>query len=192
MLNIVNNHLQTERFGFTMALAVYTRHDDLLGLVAPVLLAGVHPTALVVDLDPQGIPYPGRRTLADLCQDGPTLEELRPGRSGVAVLPNGGAGAEEARPVLSVLLEAWPQVVLRVRERMDGVPLAEVAPLLPGTADADRPRVWVKTGLGRAEPGPGPVVEGPGRSAAAAVLAGRVPAGWRLRSWRKVWEWPWE
>lgn len=175
-----------------MALAVHTRHDDVLGLVAPVLLAGVHPTALVVDLDPRGIPYPGLRTLADLCRDGPTLGELRPGRSGVAVLPNGGAEAEEARLVLSTLLEAWPQVVFRVRERLDGVPLAEVAPLLPGVETAGRPRVWVKTGLGRVEPGAGPVVEGPGRSAAAAVLDGRVPAGWRLRSWRKVWEWPWE
>ena len=175
-----------------MALAVHTRHDDVLGLVAPVLIAGAHPTALVVDLDPEGISYPGRRTLADLIEDGPTLGELRPARSGVAVLPGGGAEAEAARPVLAALLEAWPQVVLRVRERIRGFPLAEVTPLLPGVEAAGRPRVWVKTGVGRMEPGPGPVVEGPGRAAAAAVLAGRAPGGGRLRSWRRVWEWPWE
>lgn len=175
-----------------MALAVHTRHDDVLGLVAPVLIAGAHPTALVVDLDPEGISYPGRRTLAHLIEDGPTLGELRPARSGVAVLPGGGASAEAARPVLAALLESWPQVVLRVRERVPGFPLAEVTPLLPGVEDAGRPRVWVKTGVGRMEPGAGPVVEGPGRAAAAAVLAGRSPGGGRLRSWRRVWEWPWE
>ncbi len=174
-----------------VALAVHTLHDDLLGLVTPFALAASHPTALVIDLDPEGFPLPGRRTLAGLVEDGPTLAELVPSRSGVAVLPHGGADVEAAGVVLGALVESWPCVVVRTRTPVAGLPFAEVAPLVPGVDTRSRPRIWVRTGIGTVEPGPGPVVDSPGRSAVISVLAGRTPAGRWLRSWAGVWRWPW-
>ena len=174
-----------------VALAVHTLHDDVLGVVAPFALAASHRTALVVDLDPAGIPLPGDRTLARLVEEEPTLDELVPSRSGVAVLPNGGVGAASATQVVAALVDSWPCVVVRTRSRVAGMPLAEVAPLIPGVDTKASPRVWVRTGIGRVEPGPGPVVDGPGRAAVASVVAGRAPAGRWLRSWAGVWRWPW-
>ena len=174
-----------------VALAVHTLHDDVLGLVAPFALAASHRTVLVIDLDPDGLPLPGNRTLAGLVEDGPTLAELVPSRSGLAILPHGGVGIEAARVVVGALVESWPCVVVRTRTPVAGIPFAEIAPLIPGVDTRARPRVWVKTGIGKVEPGPGPVVDGPGRSAVSAVLAGRAPAGRWLRSWSGVWGWPW-
>src|SRR3990172_4895059 len=48
------------------ALAVWTAFDGLLSAVAPLGLAAAAGTALVVDLDPAGPPYPGRNSLAGL------------------------------------------------------------------------------------------------------------------------------
>ena len=145
----------------------------------------------MIDLDPKGFPLPGRRTLARLVEDGPTLAELVPSRSGLAVLPHGGADVEAAEVVVGALVESWPCVVVRARAPVAGIPFAEVAPLVPGVDTKTRPRVWVRTGIGKVEPGPGPVVDGPGRSAVISVLAGRAPAGRWLRSWAGVWRWPW-
>ena len=174
-----------------VALAVHTLHDDLLGLVAPFALAASHRTVLIIDLDTEGLPLPGNRTLARLVEDGPTLAELVPSRSGLAVLSRGRVDIEEAKPVVGALVESWPCVVVRTRGPLEGMPFAEVAPLVPGVDTRARPRVWVKTGIGRVEPGPGPVVDSPGRSAVSAVLAGQAPAGPWLRSWSGVWRWPW-
>lgn len=174
-----------------VALAVHTLHDDLLGLVAPFALAASHPTVLVIDLDPKGYPLPGKRTLARLVEDGPTLAELVPSRSGLAVLPHGGADMEASKVVVGALVESWPCVVVRARAPVSGMPFAEVAPLIPGVDTKARPRVWVRTGIGKIQPGPGPVVDSPGRSAVCAVLAGRAPSGRWLRSWAGVWRWPW-
>ena len=174
-----------------VALAVHTLHDDLLGLVVPFALAASHRTVLVIDLDQQGFPLPGSRTLARLVEDGPTLAELVPTRSGLAVLPHGGVDIEAAEVVVDALVRSWPCVVVRARAPLAGMPFAEVAPLVPGVETRTRPRVWVRTGIGRIQPGPGPVVDSPGRSAFSAVLAGRAPAGRWLRSWTGVWRWPW-
>lgn len=174
------------------ALAVHTRHDDVLGLVAPFALAASRRTVLVIDLDPEGFPLPGRRTLACLVEDGPTLAELVPSRRGMAVLPHGGVDIEEARPVVDALVESWPCVIVRTRTPLPGLPFAEVAPLVPGVDIRSGPRVWVRTGIGRVKSGPGPVVDGPGRQAVTAVLAGQMPAGRWLRSWTEVWRWPWQ
>lgn len=174
-----------------VALAVHTLHDDVLGLVAPFALAVSHRTALVIDLDPAGIPLPGDRTLARLVEEEPTLDELVPSRSGVAVLPHGGVDAASATPVVAALVDSWPCVVVRTRRPVAGMPLAQVAPLIPGVDTKSSPRVWVRTGIGRVEPGPGPVVDGPGRAAVASLVAGRAPAGRWLRSWAGVWRWPW-
>ena len=174
-----------------VALAVHTLHDDVLGVVAPLALAASHRTVLVIDLDPDGIPLPGDRTLARLVEEEPTLAELVPSRSGVAVLPHGGVDLASAAPVVSALVDSWPCVVVRARRPVAGLPFAEVAPLITGVDTKASPRVWVRTGIGRVKPGPGPVVNGPGRAAVASVLAGRAPAGRWLRSWAGVWRWPW-
>lgn len=175
-----------------VALAVHTVHDDLLGLVAPFALAMAHRTALVIDLDRHGLPLPGDRSLALLVEDGPTLAELVPSRPGLAVLPHGGVDSAAAMPVVGALAGSWPCVVVRSRVPLPGMPFAEVTPLVPGVATRTKPRIWVRTGIGSPKPGPGPVVDSPGRSAVGAVLAGRVPAGRWVRSWAGVWRWPWQ
>ena len=174
-----------------MALVVNTLHDDVLGMVAPFALAASRKTVLIIDLDTDGIPLPGDRTLARMLEDGPTLAELVPSRSGAAVLPHGGVDLDSAGDLVKALVDSWPCVVIRARTPLAGMPFTEVTPLLPGIDTKVRPRVWVRTGIGNVEPGPGPLVEGPGRSAVAAVLAGRAPTGRWLRSWEGVWRWPW-
>lgn len=174
-----------------VALAIHTIHDDLLGLVAPFALAMAHRTALVIDLDVHGLPIPGDRSLALLVEDGPTLAELVPPRQGLAVLPHGGVDSGAAMRVVSALAGSWPCVVVRSRDPLPGMPFVEVAPLVPGVATRTKPRVWVRTGIGRVKAGPGPVVDSPGRSAVGAVLARRIPAGRWVRSWAGVWRWPW-
>ncbi len=174
-----------------VALAVHTVHDDLLGLVVPIALAAVHRTALVIDLDVQGIPLPGNRSLAGMVDDGPTLDELVPSRRGLAVLSHGGVDSAVSTEVVGALVKSWPCVVVRTRTPLPDIPFAEVSPLIPGVVTRTKPRIWVRTGIGKVEPGPGPVVASPGRSALASVLAGRIPAGRWIRSWAAVWRWPW-
>lgn len=175
-----------------VALAVHTIHDDLLGMVAPIALASAHRTALVIDLDLHGLPLPGNRSLARMVDDGPSLSELVPSRSGLAVLTHGGVEGADARQVVDALVRSWPCVVVRSRVPLPGMPFAEIAPLLPGVATKPNPRIWVKTGIGKVDPGPGPVVDCPGRRAVTAVLAGQLPSGRWLRSWALVWRWPWQ
>ena len=174
-----------------VALAINTLHDDVLGIVAPFALASSHRTALVIDLDVEGIPLLGDRTLARLVEDGPTLAELVPSRSGVAVLTHGGVDTESATAVVGALVDSWPCVVVRSPFPLSGLPFVEVAPLIPGVDTKVSPRIWVRTGIGRIDPGPGPVVDGPNRSAVAALVAGKAPTGRWLRSWAGVWRWPW-
>ena len=175
-----------------VALAVHTLHDDVLGMLAPLALASFHRTALVIDLDPEGIPLPGRRTLADLVEDGPTLAELVPSRNGLAVLPHGGVAIPAAMEVVYALVGSWPCVVVRTRTPLDGMPFVRVAPLIPGVDTRVPPRVWVRTGIGRVEPGPGPVVDAPSRSAFNSVPACQTPTGRWLRSWALAWRWRWQ
>ena len=174
-----------------VALAVHTRHDDLLGVLAPFALASLRKTGLVIDLDLKGLPLPGRRTLADLVEDGPTLAELVPSRKGWAVLPHGGVSPAEAMEVVKALVESWPTVVVRSRTPLEGMPFVQVVPLLPGVNTRVSPRVWVRSGIGQVKPGPGPVVDTPPRAAFNAALAGHIPVGRWLRSWEKVWRWRW-
>ncbi len=174
-----------------VAIAVRTLHDDLLGVLVPFALASFRPTVLVVDLDTTGIPLPGRRTLADLIEDGPTMAELVPARKGMAVLPHGGTGEDPGEEVVEALIETWPSVVIRSPSPIAGIPFVQVTPLLPGVDTRVSPRLWVRTGIGQTEPGPGPVVDGPPRSAFNAVFSGQAPSGRWLRSWEQVWRWRW-
>ena len=81
------------------ALALWTPEDGLLGALAPLGAALAASPALVIDLDPNGPPYPGDRSLADLVDGEPTLEDLTP-RGGVAVLRNGGVTPSRAAAVI--------------------------------------------------------------------------------------------
>ena len=171
-------------------LAIRTHHDDLLGVVAPLAVAMSRSTALVVDLDREGIALPGTRTLADLVADGPTMAELVPARAGIACLPNGGIGSEAAMEVLTALGKGWPNVVVRVRTEPEALRTLHVIPVVPRMEPGADATVWVHTGL--MDIGvDGPVVRGSTRSAICAALAGRTMRGRWLRSWSHVWELGW-
>ena len=114
-------------------LAVSAAGDDMTALVAAVALAARAGTAVAVDADPlAGIPFPGRRSLADLVEESPTLDDLVPRRPGVAVLPNGGVSAGDASAIIDALRRGWPAVVARVSEPIEAFPHAPVCLALPG------------------------------------------------------------
>lgn len=177
-------------------LAITCASDGVLSIVAPLALAAAAGTALVVDMDPHGPEYPGSGSLAELVEQGPRLDDLRPSRSGIAVLRNGGIDPVAARDVIAALAAGWPRVVLRLGEGADGegrhtVP---VVPLLPGgmTPRCDRPAVYQQVGWRLKAPGPGLTIGTPSRSAVTALLEGRLPTWSRwVRGWRQVWETPW-
>ena len=84
-------------------LGVRCASDPVLHALAPLGLAAARGTALVVDLDRDAPPYPGTSSLAALAVAQPRLDDLRPRRGGVAVLPNGLASPEESADVLEAL-----------------------------------------------------------------------------------------
>ncbi len=176
------------------ALSTWTPEDGVLGAVAPLALACAAGTALVVDLDPHGPIYPGR-TLADLVDDGPTRADLRPQRSGVAVLSNGGIDRDAARDLIDALIVGWPQVVFRLpswpapERREDVVP---VLPLSPFVGPIVGPAVYQRSVWRMAPPGPGLVLPRPAGATVRALAAGSMPGPSRwIRAWRRVWEAPW-
>jgi hypothetical protein len=180
-------------------LAISCATGGVLGVIAPVALAASAGTALVVDLDPLGPSYPGQASLADLVEQGPRLDDLRPTRRGVAVLRNGGIEAVAARDVIAALARGWPRVVLRLAPCGDPAAghlggAVPVVPLLPGgmTPNCERPAVYQQIGWPIKAPGPGMTIKTPPRSTVAALLEGRVPVQSRwVRSWRRVWEMSW-
>ena len=181
------------------ALAVWTPEDGLLGALAPLgLAAAAAGPVLVVDLDEHGPRYPGDSSLADLVEDGPRLADLRPTRSGTAVLRNGGVAAEAAAEVVDALVGGWGHVVLRLPPRRRpalSVPVVPVRLLVPGSLFPvpEGPAVLQATPTRVPMRVAGVRLPVPGRSTVAGLLQGREPtAGDRwVRSWRKVWEVPW-
>ena len=179
------------------ALAVWTAFDGLLSAVAPLGLAAAAGTALVVDLDPGGPAYPGDASLADLVAEGPRRADLVPGRSGVAVLRNGGVSAAEAREVVEALAIGWPNLVVRVVDPGQAEGMASVVPvwpLLPGmlASRADRRSVYQRTGFVANPPGPGPLLPRLRPAIVASLLNGTLPHRSRwVAAWREVWRLPW-
>jgi hypothetical protein len=181
------------------ALAVWTPEDGLLGALAPLGLAlGSPDPVLVVDLDPGGPRYPGETSLARLVAEEPRREHLRAGRSGVAVLRNGGVAPGEAAPVVEALLEGWDRVVLRLPPRRRvvlPVPIVPVRMLLPGGLfdRHDGPSVYQATPAPVRLPGPGIRLPAPARATVGALVRGGAPPRWDrwVRAWRPVWEAPW-
>ena len=173
--------------------AVWSPVDLVLSLVAPLGCALQAGTALVVDLDPSGPPMPGDGDLASLVARGPTEAELRPERSGVAVIGNGGVAASEASDVIAALADRWPNLVLRCAPMQTPPDAAvPVIPVLPDpfTIRVDRPSVYQRTSFG-GDPHPGAVVlPAPKQATVRALLAGRMPV--RRDKWigslEQVWE----
>jgi len=179
------------------ALAVWTAFDGLLSAIAPLGLAAAVETALVVDLDPAGPPYPGQASLADLVAEGPRRADLVPVKNGVAVLRNGGVDGTEAREVVEALITGWPHVVVRIGDATiaEGLaPVVPVRPLLPGllAPRAETQCVYQRTGFAANPPGPGPVLPRPRPAFLASLLNGIIARRSRwVAAWRPVWRLPW-
>jgi hypothetical protein len=175
-------------------LATWTPEDGVLGAVAPLALACAGGTALVVDLDPQGPPYPGR-TLASLVGDGPTRADLRPSQRGIAVIGNGGIDADDAADVVEALAAGWPRVVLRLPAWPPPtmqVPTVPILPLSPLIGPVVGPAVYQQTVWKMTPPGPGVLLPRPAGATIRALAGGTLPGPSRwLRRWRQVWEQPW-
>ncbi len=168
--------------------------DPVLSLVAPIGLGASVGTALVVDLASAAI-RTGDRTLADLAGDGPTMGELSPGRSGLALISAGQLGPDRALEVIESVAPRWPAVVLRMDRGDWPVPVVPVIPLLPGRLSPLPPTthgVWQPVSAPQEPPGPGPVLPRLGAGLVRRVLAGRHPGRSRwVDAWRPVWEMPW-
>lgn len=167
--------------------------DPVLSVVAPLGLAATVESCLVIDMI-DDLRLPNARSLLDIAADGPRLEELSPGRSGVALIPSGPIGAEDAERVIAQLARRWPAVVVRVGPGTWPGPTVPVLPLFPGLLSQTRAEtaVWQPTGAGYDPPGPGPLLPRLGSGLARRLLAGRMPGRSRwVRAWRHVWELPW-
>lgn len=168
--------------------------DEVLAALSPVALALAAGEALVVDLDGDGPLYPGRRSLAEVVEEGPRLAEMTPQRRGVAILRNGGADPVAGVEMVVRLAQSWPAVVARVGSDPVPFPVIPVRPLWPGflAPAGERASVWQMVRGGGDPPGPGPVLPPPGGATVVALLSGRQPVRSRwVRAWRRVWELPW-
>ena len=178
------------------ALAIWSPEDEVLGAVAPLALGAAAGTALVVDLDPAGPPYPGEITLASLVDDGPTKADLEPRRRGVAIVRNGGVDPHEAEDVLRALIDGWPAVVFRLpSDHVSDGSAIPILPLVPGplTRRPSGAAVYQRSAW-RVHAPPGSVLlPRPGAATIGGLLAGRAPRPgdrW-IRAWKKVWSHSW-
>ncbi len=176
-------------------LSTWSPEDGILGAVAPLALASAARTALVVDVDPDGPPYPSQASLADLVADGPRSSDLRPPRRGVAVLRNGGVDADDASDVVAALIDGWPAVVLRLPAHPP--PTSEaVVPVFPLSPVHlfvhDGPAVYQRGPWAAPAPVDGVVLPRPRAGTIRSLLEGRRPGPSRwLRAWSEVWRRSW-
>jgi hypothetical protein len=173
--------------------AVWSPIDLVLSLVAPLGCALQAGTALVVDLDPHGPPMSGGGDLASLVARGPTEAELRPERSGIAVIGNGGVTPSDASDVIAALADRWPNLVLRCAPT-DAPPDAAVPliPVLPApfAIHIDRPAIYQRTPFG-GDTHPGTrVLPVPRQATVRSLLSGCVPV--RKDRWVGSLEHVWE
>ncbi len=153
--------------------------DPVLHVLAPVSLAAVHELALIIDLDSaSGWPFPVG-SLEDLVRGGPTADDLKPSRRGLAILGGPVSDPQQVEAVLDTLIAAWPAVVVRrgTAEPVD-VAIAPALPWLPAGA------VTVATGLSA---GQGSIPRPP-RWLVRKVVGGSIDGRWRwFRHWHRVW-----
>ena len=166
--------------------------DPVTSVLGAIGLAASAGTALVIDFrDELG---GSGRSLADLMAEGPRLDELSPGRGGVAVLRVGGGEVGEAQSMVERLSMHWPAVVVREPPRDWSGAVVPVRPLYPGWLfpEGSGPSVWQSFSLGTRTPGPGPVLP-PLRSwQVRRVLAGGLPVNGKwMKVWERVWGLPW-
>jgi hypothetical protein len=167
--------------------------DPVLSLFGALGLAAAAGTALVVDMSATLVTAT-TRTIADLLEDGPSLNELSPARSGVAVISAGPIASADASSMIARLAVNWPAVVVRCTAETWSGPKVPVRPLLPGLLAPTEmiPAVWQAVYGGVHPPGPGPVLPRLGPRAANNLMLGRLPRrGSWLRVWGKVWGMPW-
>lgn len=181
-------------------LGVRCGDDPVLHALAPLGLAAARGTALVVDLDREAPSYPGAASLAALVVSQPRLDDLRPRRSGVAVLPNGSVDPVESVEVVDALVSGWPAVVFRLGASHDlppslaGTPVIPVAPLLPGFLHppVTGPAVYQAMSAGPPPPVRGILLPPLGRPHIHRMLGGMgfPPRRW-VRAWERAWSLPW-
>jgi hypothetical protein len=167
--------------------------DPVLSILSALGMAQAAGSALVIDMC-LDLALESGRTLSDLAAEGPSLSELSPGRSGVALLSFGPMEPDEALPLIDQLAQGWPAVVIRCpRGRWPG-PTIPVRPLLPGLLRSleDSPGVWQPMAAGARPTGPGPVLPRLSGALVRRLLSGRSAgrARW-VRAWERVWEMPW-
>ena len=178
--------------GAVSVVALWSPHDHLLSVIAPIGLAVTKRSALVIDLDPLGPLFPGSFTLADLVRDGPTDEQLSPSDRSIAILANGGVSVPEAAKVVAALVERWPNVVLRCSPAQPAPPAAvSLIPLLPAPfGSPPTPRtVYQRTGFHTEAPEESLVLPRPRRSTIEALMGlRRMPkrSAW-LHQLGRVW-----
>ncbi len=168
-------------------------NDPVLSLLGALGLAQAAGTALVIDLC-RDLRTPTGRTLADIAADGPSLDELSPGRAGVALISSGPLQPSECEAVIEALAPTWPAVVVRCTPEQWVGPTVPIRALLPGLLQAadQSPAVWQPVAARLRPPGPGPVLPRIRSSLARRMIAGRAVPGARwVRAWAPVWSMPW-
>lgn len=178
--------------GRAALLAVWSP-DLLLSVVAPLGLAAAAGTALVID-HTGGLAVSTGRTLADLVEDGPRLDELGPGRSGVAVLASGPVDIASSTPLIERMASRWPAIVVRVPDENGPHATVPVHPLYPGwlAPTGEAAAVWQPVSGGPRPPGPGPVLPRLRSGTVRRLLAGQLLTRSRwVRAWHRVWGMPW-
>lgn len=168
-------------------------HDPVMGVIAPIGLAAASGTALVVDVG--GRPRrQGGRSLADVISDGPRLDELSPGRSGVARIAAGPVGTSAIAEAVGQLASRWPAVVVSIQDDDWPGPTVPVHVLYQGLLETwERgASVWQPISVGVRPPGPGPLLPAIRPRLVRQLLMGRMPRPNRwVRAWRQVWEMSW-
>lgn len=167
--------------------------EPVLSVLGPIGLAASITTALVVDMA-GGMSLPDSRSLANLIEEGPRLEELSPGRPGVALISSGDVAVGEAVEAVEMLALRWPGVVVRTEPGSWPGPTVAVEALYPGVLErqAEHAAVWQPLGFGFKPPGPGPVLPALSRRLAQRILKFQLPVRTRwIDAWRPVWDLPW-
>ncbi len=167
--------------------------DPVMSVIAPVGLAASVGTALIID-HIGASEARSTRTLADTAAEGPRLDEISPGRPGVARIIAGPLDAAETLAAAESLATRWPAVVVRAADSDWPGPLVPIH-VLYGPAPQtwkEGAAVWQSLATGHKPPGPGPVLPPLKPAAVRQILRGWMPRPGRwIRAWRPVWEMPW-
>jgi hypothetical protein len=173
-------------------LGIYS-DDAVLAWVGPIGLALAAGTSLIVDVRPDFRSRSG--TLADLMAEGPRLNDLSPGRRGVAHIAAGAMESNDLYGAIDMLAGRWPSVVIRSDGgRLWQGPTVPYRPVLPGMLmeRLPSPSAWQPASGAGIRTLPGPVLPRLGRRSVIAMLEGRLPVARRwVRAWQPIWDMPW-